>query len=207
MPSWHIYVCVLILLALKCRMTQLGAITKHAKFELFSWHYKVAATSTSGALYQCESFYSMYTYLCSLLVDDGEPLNGIMMAPSSLTKVTIHICVHGCMQTILWGCTFSSAPHTSINFTSIFLDRTSCLDCHFTCVLHNNEQQELPTPESQSYMRKSIKRKEHRHWFSPRCRHLCCLCCELMSDHLFPSPLQSQFHSPSCTWGHTHPET
>ena len=39
------------ILALKRRLTHLCVITEHAKFKLFSWHYKLgAATSATGVL-------------------------------------------------------------------------------------------------------------------------------------------------------------
>ena len=37
--------CVILLLALKRRLTHLGVITEHTKFELFSWHYKLGAAT------------------------------------------------------------------------------------------------------------------------------------------------------------------
>ena len=54
-------------ITLKCQMAHLGVIKEHAKFELFSWHYKVGtAISAAGVLWQCESF--NLAYLPGLLV-------------------------------------------------------------------------------------------------------------------------------------------
>ena len=69
-----------------------------------------------------------------------------MLALSSSKKVAIHSCSHWCIhvgvsqqwKTILLGDSFrhnfSFAPHSCVNFTPIFLDKTSCVHLCFRCV-------------------------------------------------------------------------
>ena len=75
----------------------------------------------------------------------GKPLSSTMLALSSSTAVAVHIACRGIhssesqhWQTILQGdrrrLTFSFAPHTCVNFTTIFLNRMGRLHLCFCCV-------------------------------------------------------------------------
>ena len=125
-------------------MTHLGVITKHAKFELFSMALQCWNSNLRfrGSVAMREL--SLGVPIWSSHRPHGKPLSETMLAPSSSTKVAVHICVCLCIQsseslqqqTILWGCrhTFIFAPHTCVNFTLIFLNRMSYLYHSFFCM-------------------------------------------------------------------------